>query len=138
LLLGIQGVREVVRLRNDHEQIQVLPLAKGEEVVTAARRRRVGSKDPDELAREIELRKRLRKQMGETVPRREFDRESDFSAADPQPEAPRTIQMIRPSEFCTAEEAPLPTAEREISSSEYFMASDQHKKRKRFFADLEG
>ena len=73
-LLLIQGEhREVVRLRHDHEQISVLPSAKGEEVIIAKRRTRVSCSDADELARQMQLQQRVRRIVGETVRPLEYD-----------------------------------------------------------------
>ena len=53
--------REVTRLRDDHSLIKVLPARKGQEPILARRRTRVGANDPEALAQEVELQKRLRK-----------------------------------------------------------------------------
>ena len=139
-LLLIQGEhREAVRLRHDHEQISVLPSAKGEEPIIAKRRGRVGVDDPDQLAREMELQNRLRKLVGEMVKPLDYDPGSQFLAAAPQQEAPKAAQVIHPSEFIAAQEAPPPAPQREIGSVEYLMEHDRYKRRVKVmdFADLE-
>jgi hypothetical protein len=47
--------REVIRLRYDHSRISVLPDQKGEEIIVAPRRVRVGTNDQAELARQSEM-----------------------------------------------------------------------------------
>ncbi len=102
-LLLIQGEhREAVRLRHDHEQISVLPSAKGEAAIIAKRRARVGVNDPDQLASAMELQNRLRKLAGEMTKPMEYDPGSQFV------EAPKASQVIHPSEFMAAQEAPEP------------------------------
>ena len=102
-LLLIQGEhREAVRLRHDHEQISVLPSAKGEAAIIAKRRARVGVNDPDQLASAMELQNRLRKLAGEMTKPMEYDPGSHFV------EAPKASQVIHPSEFMAAQEAPEP------------------------------
>lgn len=139
-LLLIQGEhREVVRLRHNREQISVLPSAKGEEAIMARRRGRVGVDDPDELARQMELQNRLRKLAGEMVKPLDYDPGSQFLAVNSQQGAPKAAQVIHPSEFIAAQEAPPPLPEREIGSVEYLMEQDRYKKRVKVmdFADLE-
>ena len=139
-LLLIQGEhREVARPRHDHEQIYVLPSAKGEEPIIAKRRGRVGVDDPDELARQMELQNRLRKLAGEFVKPLDYDPGSQYLAPAPQPEAPKAAQVIHPSEFIAAQEAPTPAPQREIGSVEYLMEHDRYKRRVKVmdFADLE-
>jgi len=67
-LLLIQGERrEVVRLQHDHSKISVLPAVKGEAVIIAARRERVGTQDEDNLARQMELKARLLRLAGKMI-----------------------------------------------------------------------
>ncbi len=102
-LLLIQGEhREVVRVRHDHEQIRVLPSAKGEQAIIAKRRTRVGVNDPDQLASAMELQNRLRKLAGQFTKPMEYEPASQFV------EAPKAAQVIHPSEFMAAQEAPEP------------------------------
>lgn len=139
-LLLIQGEhREVVRLRNDHEQISVLPSAKGEDPIIAKRRGRVGVDDPDQLSREMELQNRLRKLVGEMVKPLEYDPGSQFLAVNSPQEAPKAAQVIHPSEFMAVQEAPPPAPQREIGSVEFLMEHDRYKRRVKVmdFADLE-
>jgi hypothetical protein len=108
-LLLIQGEhREVARLRHDHENIYVLPSAKGEQPVVAKRRQRVGVNDPGQLASAIELQNRLRKLAGSMVKPLDYEPGSSLLAAAPRPEAPKAAQVIHPSEFMAAQEAPPP------------------------------
>jgi hypothetical protein len=87
LLIGIAGQkREVVRLRHDHSFVTVLPAQKGEETIIAARRVRVGMKDPDELARQMELQNRINKLAGRPIGSLEYDPASHFAAAQEAPE----------------------------------------------------
>lgn len=141
-LLLIQGkYREAARLRHDHEQISVLPSAKGEEPIIAKRRGRVGTDDPDQLAREMELQNRLRRIVGEMVKALDYDPGSQYLAAAPQPQAPKAAQVIHPSEFIAAQQAPAPALEHEeIGSVEYLMEHDRYKRQVKplDFADLEG
>jgi hypothetical protein len=103
-LLLIQGEdREVIRVRNAHEQIWVLPSAKGEEAIIAKRRARVGVSDPDELANAMELLGRVRKVAGQFT--KPLDYGSQFVAANSAPEPPKATQVIHPSEFMAAQEA---------------------------------
>ena len=139
-LLLIQGQhREAVRLRHDHEQISVLPSAKGEEAIIAKRRGRVGANDPDELARQMELQNRLRKLVGEMVRPLGYDPASPFLVVNSQGEAPKAAQVIHPSEFIAAQETPSPVPDREIGSVEFLMEHDRYKKRVKVmdFADVE-
>jgi hypothetical protein len=139
-LLGIIGQRrEVARARHDHEQISVLPIAKGEEPIIAKRRARVGVNDPDELSKQIELQTRLRKLAGAMVKPLDYDPGAQFSDAVPPSEPPKASDVIHPSEFMAAQEAPPPTPEAEISSVEFLMEHDRDKKRVEVwdFADLE-
>jgi hypothetical protein len=137
-LLLIQGEhREAVRLRHDHEQISVLPSAKGEEPIIARRRVRVGVNDPDQLARAMELQNRLRKLVGGMVKPLAYDPDSQYLSESPKPEAPKAAQVIHPSEFFAAQEAPEPS--RDISSAEWLMENGRYKKRVKplDFADME-
>ena len=139
-LLLIQGEnREVARLRHDQEQVSVLPSAKGEEVIIAKRRGRVGVNDPDELSREIELQRRLRKLAGQFTKALDYDPTSALLDGPAQPVAPKAVQVIHPSEFMSAQESPEPEPPKspdfpEISSMEWQM---RHKPRVMTFADLE-
>ncbi|HEV2499276.1 MAG TPA: hypothetical protein VGY31_06840, partial [Terriglobia bacterium] len=89
-LILIQSERRTVRrVRWDHSQISVLPAAKGEAIIIAPRRERVGTNDPENLARAMELKTKLRKLAGKMVEPRELNMESFLpeSAAKPLPEA---------------------------------------------------
>jgi hypothetical protein len=139
-LLLIQGEhREAVRLRHDHEQISVLPSAKGEEVIIAKRRARVGVDDPDQLASAIELQQRLRKLAGQFTKPLDYDPGSQFVAANPEPEAPKASQVIHPSEFMSAQEAPEPAPLdfAEISSMEWQAEGKGPRPKPLDFADME-
>jgi hypothetical protein len=96
--------REVARLRHDHSFITVLPAQKGQPEIIAPRRIRVGMKDEQELSRQMELHKRIEKIVGESVKPLEYDPGSQFV------EAPKASQVIHPSEFMAAQEAPEPDA----------------------------
>ncbi len=136
-LLRIIGERrEVARARHDHEQISVLPAAKGEEAIIAKRRARVGVNDSDELSRQIELQTRLRKLTGEMVKPLEYDPGAQF----PESEPPKSSDVIHPSEFMAAQQPPLAPEHPEISSTEFLMEHDRYKSRVKplDFADLEG
>jgi hypothetical protein len=138
-LIPLQGQhREVARLRHDHDQVSVLPSAKGQAVIVARRRVRVGINDPNELARQMELQNRIRKLAGASVSPLEYDPGSQFSTRTPEPEPPKASQVIHPSEFIAAQEAPAP--DREISGPEYLLEHDRYRKRVKplDFADLEG
>jgi hypothetical protein len=141
LLMGMAGQkREAVRLRHDHSFITVLPAQKDEEAITAPRRVRVGMNDPDELARQMELQKRVNKLAGATVKPLIYDPGSELRDVVSKNEAAKSPQVIRPSEFISAQEAPPPTPEREIGSVEYLMEHDRYKRgvKPLDFADLEG
>jgi hypothetical protein len=159
-LLLLQGQRrEVARARHDHEQISVLPAAKGEEAIIAKRRACVGANDPDELARQMELQKRVYKVAGATVKPLEYEPGSQYVDTGSQSKA---VQVIRPAEYIagnhelapaaegeipplheleefspvmeefpckTRAEALPPTPEREIGSVEYLMEHDRYKRR---------
>lgn len=85
-LLLIQGEKRTVRrVRWDHSQISVLPAAKGEEAIIAPRRARVGTRDPDNLARAMELKTRLRRLAGAIVETKELQ----LSAYEPGAAADR-------------------------------------------------
>ena len=137
LLKGLAGrKREVVRLRHDRSYIFVLPAQKSEARIRADRRARVGMKDPDELAREMEFQNRLEKLAGEMV--KPLDYGPGLPDPSPQTEAPKEPMVIHPSEFFAAQEAAPPTPEQEISEAEFRMEHDRYKKRKPMdFADLE-
>ncbi len=107
---------------------------KGEAVIVARRRTRVGVNDPDQLAAAIELQKRERKLVGQMVKPLEYEPGSQFS--DAKTEGPKAAQVIHPSEFIAAQEAPSPPPEREISSVEYSLERDRYRK-PMDFADLE-
>jgi len=82
LLTLIAGERrECVRLRDDHSLIKVLPARKGEEPILALARGRVGANDPEVLAREMELQKRLRKLAGSFTQRRTLEGALDHESA---------------------------------------------------------
>jgi hypothetical protein len=142
-LLLIQGEnRQVARLRHDHEQISVLPSAKGEAVIIAKRRARVGVNDPDELSREIELQARLRKLAGQFTKPLDYDPGAQFVPAKAAPEAPKATQVIHPSEFIAAQEASEPVPPKsidfpEISSMEWQSQGRGPRPRVMDFADLE-
>ena len=133
-LLLLQGEhREIARLRHDHERVSVLPAAKGQEIIIAARRARVGVNDPDELARQMEIQTRLRKITGEMVKPLDYD-----PGQGGREEPPKATQVIHPSEFMAAQQEV--EAEPYISSGEYLMEGDRLKKRERAvmgFADME-
>jgi hypothetical protein len=134
LLIGLAGQkREVVRLRHDHSFITVLPAQKGEQTITAPRRARVGTKDPDELARQMELQNRVNKLAGEFTKAMEYDPGSQFM------EAPKASQVIHPSEFMAAQEAPEPEPPDfpEISSTEWQSQGKGPRPKPWDFADLE-
>jgi hypothetical protein len=136
-LLLIQGEhRGAVRLRHDHEQISVLPSAKGEEAIIAKRRARVGVNDPDQLASAMELQNRLRKLAGEFTKPMEYDPASPL--LDSKAEAPKAAQVIHPSEFIAAQESPEPLGFSEISSTEWQSEGKGPRPKAWDFADLEG
>jgi hypothetical protein len=141
-LLGIIGQRrEVARARHDHEQISVLPTAKGEEAIIARRRTRVGVDDPDELSRQIELQARLRKLAGAMVKPLDYDPGAQFPDTESKSEPPKAAQVIHPSEFIAAQQPPIPEPEPYISSGEWMMEHARYKTRVKpplAFADLEG
>lgn len=102
LLLTIQGERrEVVRKRDDHSQIWVLPAAKGDETIIALRREPVGLNNPDNLARQMALQKRVQSLVGRTL---------------------KPLALI-PEGFAPLEEAaaPPPAPHQEISGPEYLI-----------------
>ena len=139
-LLRISGEhREVARARHDHEQISVLPAAKGEAPIIAKRRARVGVNDPDELSRQIELQARLHKLAGAMVKPLEYDPGAQFPDAEFKSESPKASQVIHPSEFMTAQEPPPLPDGSEIGSVEFLMERDRYKRRAKpmTFADLE-
>ena len=113
----------------------MLPLAKGEAVIIAKRRARVGVNDPDELSRQIELQARIRKLAGQFTKPLDYA-PSAFEAASSEPEAPKATQVIHPSEFMAAQEPPEPEPPDfpEISSMEW---QARQKPRAIGFADLE-
>jgi hypothetical protein len=119
----------------------VLPTAKGEEAIIAKRRARVGVNDPDELSRQIELQARLRKLAGAMVKPLEYDPGAQFPDAEPKSEPPKSADVIHPSEFMAAQQAPPVAPEHtEISSTEFLMEHDRYKSRVKqpmTFADLE-
>jgi hypothetical protein len=139
-LLRIIGERrEVARVRHDHEQISVLPAAKGEEAIIAKLRTDVGVDDPDELSRHAELQARLRKLVGAMVKPLDYDPGAQFPNAESKSEPPKAAQVIHPSEFMAAQQAP-PEPEPYVSSVEFMMEHDRYKSRVKplDFADLEG
>jgi hypothetical protein len=120
-----------------------LPAAKGEETIIAKRRARVGANNPDELARQMELQKRVYKVAGATVKPLEYEPGSQYVDTGSQSKA---VQVIRPAEYIAgnhelapAAEALPPTPDREIGSVEYLMEHDRYKRRVKTldFADLE-
>lgn len=139
LLIPLAGQkREVVRLRNDHSFITVLPASKGEETIVAQRRARVGMNEPDELSRAMELQNRLCKLAGEFTKPLEYDPGAQFPDAEPRSERSKSVDVIQPSESIAAHEAP-PLGHPETSSVEYLMEHDRYKSRVKpmTFADLE-
>jgi hypothetical protein len=135
--------REVVRLRHDHSFITVLPAQKGEEPIVAPRRIRVGMNDPDELARQMELQNRVNKMAGATVKPMEYDPGSHSPDVGPNNEVPKAVQVIPPSEFMAAQEAPEPEAHEaldfpEIGSVEWQFNRKERRSEPLDFADLEG
>jgi hypothetical protein len=138
-LVLLQGERrQVARARHDHGQISVLPHAKGEEAIIAKRRIRVGTNDPDELSRQMELQTRLRKLTGAMVKPLEYEPGSQFAAVKSEP--PKASDMIQPSEFVAAQEPPPLDPSRELGSVEFMMERDRYKrhiKRPMDFKDLE-
>ena len=111
-LVLIQGQqREVVRLRLDHEQISVLPAAKGEQIIIAKRRERVSASDPDHLARQMEMQNRLLKLAGAMTKPLEYDPCFQFPAPAIELEPPKASQVIHPSEFIAAQETPVSVLE---------------------------
>jgi hypothetical protein len=140
LLVAVAGQkREVVRLRHDHSFVTVLPAQKGQQAITAPRRVRVGMNDPDELARQMELQNRLEKLAGAMVKPLEYDPGSQLPDVALRDGAPKAAQVIDPSGFTAAQQAP-PLALPEIGSVEYLMEHDRYKKQVKVmdFADLEG
>jgi len=139
-LLLIQGEhREAVRLRHDHEKISVLPSAKGEEVIIARRRARVGVNDPDQLASAMELQNRLRKLAGEFTKPMEYDPGAQFVDSTSKAEPPKASQVIHPSEFMAAQEAPEPEPPDfpETGSVEWQFNRKERRPEPWDFADLE-
>jgi hypothetical protein len=93
-LVLIQGERrEAVRLRDDHSKISVLPAVKGESVIVAARRKRVGTHDEENLARQMELKARLLQLAGKMIEPMEMQLSVVGRPADksPIPDDRRTI-----------------------------------------------
>ena len=62
--------------------------------------------EPDELSRQMELQNRLRKLAGEFTTPLEYDPGAQFPDAEPKSEPPKTAEVIQPSEFIAAQEAP--------------------------------
>jgi hypothetical protein len=139
-LLLIQGQhREAVRLRHNHEQISVLPSAKGEEAITAKRRARVGVNEPDQLAAGMELQNRVRRLAGQFTKPLDYDPQS--LAANCEPEAPKAAQRI-PPQFIAAQEAPEPEELKPLGFPETGSVEWQFNRKERRpepwdFADLE-
>ncbi len=101
-LLLIQGEhREVVRVRHDHEQIRVLPSAKGEQAIIAERDARWRERSRPTRQRDG-IANRLRKLAGQ------FTKPMEYEPAWQFVEAPKAAQVIHPSEFTAAQEAPEP------------------------------
>jgi hypothetical protein len=86
--------------------------------------------DPDELARQMELQNRLHKLAGATVKPLEYDPSSQLPDVAIKDQAPKAVQVVRPSESPA-----LP----EIGSVEYLMEHDRYKRQVKVmdFADLE-
>jgi hypothetical protein len=138
LLVKLAGQkREVVRLRQDHSFITVLPAQKGEETIKAPRRTRVGMNDPDELARQMELQNRLRKLAGEMVKPLEYDPGRQFP--DATTESASAAPEVEFLDGTARDQAPPPTPEREIGSVEFLMEREASKRKPKSldFADLE-
>lgn len=138
LLIPLIGQkREVVRLRHDHSSVTVLPAQKGEESITAPRRARVGLKEPDQLAAQMEIQNRILKIAGESTKALDYDPGSQFENASAAPEQPK-VQVIRPSEFMAAQEPPPLPDGSEVGSVEFLMERDRYKRRAKpmDFADL--
>lgn len=76
LILIQRQKREIVRLRDDHSKIYVLPQRKGEEPIVAPLRVRVGNHDPENLAREMELQTKILKLAGSSIKPLELQPES--------------------------------------------------------------
>jgi hypothetical protein len=95
--------------------------------------------DPDELARQMELQQRVNKLAGPTVKPLEYDPGSRLPDVAVKDEAPKAVQVIRPSEFMAAQQSPPLAPDREIGSVEYLMEHDRYKRRVKplGFADLE-
>jgi hypothetical protein len=104
----------------------------------------VGVDDPDQLASAMELQNRLRKLVGGFTKPMEYDPGSQFV------EAPKAAQVIHPSEFIAAQEAPeaeesVPqlhdlepfSPEMEISSTEWQSQGKGPRPKAWDFADLE-
>jgi hypothetical protein len=82
-LLLIQGQkREVVRSRADHSRVRVHPASKGDDVIEAPRCVHVGARDPEALARAMELKNRISKIAGRYVAPREMNTELSLPASD--------------------------------------------------------
>jgi hypothetical protein len=140
--------REVVRLRNDHSFITVLPAHKDQPEIIAPRHIPVGMKDDEELSRQMELHKRIEKIVGESVKPLDYDPGSHFVAANAEAEPPKAADMIQPSEFIAAQEAPekpVPSLhdlepfspEMEVSSMEWQSEGNGPRPKAWDFADLE-
>ena len=85
----------------------------------------------------MELQARLRKLTGAMVKPLEYDPGAQF----PESEPPKSLDVIHPSEFMAAQQAPPPAAESEVSGVEFLMEHDRYKSRVKpplDFADLEG
>lgn len=140
-LVLIQGERrEAARLRHNHDQISILPSAKGQKAIVAPRRARAGVNDPDELSRQMESQARLRKLVGIMVNPLEYDPAAHFADAGARSEPPKSVDVIHPSEFIAAQQGPAIPPESEVSSVEFLMEHDRYKSRVKQpldFADLE-
>jgi transposase InsO family protein len=131
--------RDVVRYRDDHSFIIVIARQKGEENIRVPRKVRVGVNDPDQLASAMELQNRLRKLVGETTKPMDYDPGSPLLAANSNAEAPKASQVIQPSEFMAAQDAPEPEPPDfpEISSMEWQSEGKGPHPEPWDFADLE-
>jgi hypothetical protein len=88
----------------------------------------VGAKDPDELARQMELQNRLKKLAGAMMKPLEYEPGAQFEAPVSDPELAQA-----------APEAPPPAPESEVSSVEFLVENERYQRRVKplDFADLE-
>ena len=123
--------RDVTRSRDDHSFIKVLPLQKGQEIITAHRRARVGHDDPDLLAREMEAQRKLRNLAAAiNAPLRTWDLEEGDSAVGSRQSAENPTPETR-------HPTPGSTPDDEISSTEWMTEKDcvQKINPRKFFED---